>query len=222
MPPTSGAELHPTAVVLGQVRLGQGCTVGPYVILGERPTAEQPSDELLEIGDGGVIRSHSVLYAGSQIGSGFRTGHGVLLRASTCIGEDVSVGSHSVVEHHVRIGSRARLHSNVFVPEYSTLEEGCWIGPNAVLTNARYPRGAGVKDKLRGPTIATGAMLGANSTILPGIHVGEHALVGAGAVVTRDVMAGDVVVGSPARPIGRTGDIEDYQVLLDAGESPGT
>src|SRR5207302_11309531 len=139
--------------------------------------------------------SHTVIYSGNQIGRGFQTGHGVVVREENEIGDDVSLGTGCVIEHHVRIGNNVRLHSNVFVPAYSVLEDGCWLGPNVVLTNAKYPRSARVKEHLVGPRIERGAKIGANATLLPGVRIGRDALVGAGAVVTRDVPEGAVVVG---------------------------
>ena len=87
------------------------------------------------------------------------------------------------------------------------LENHCWVGPNAVLTNARYPLSDGVKEELIGPTLREGAIVGANATLLPGIAIGKRALVGAGAVVTEDVPDGAVVVGNPARIIKTTDDL---------------
>ncbi|MCI0476408.1 MAG: N-acetyltransferase, partial [Anaerolineales bacterium] len=140
-----------------------------------------------------------------------QTGHGALVREENHIGNNVSIGSHTIVEHHVTIGNNVRLHSNVFVPEFSILEDDCWIGPNVVITNARYPRSRNVKEQLRGATIRRGAKIGANATILPGVVIGENALVGAGAVVTRDVPEGAVVVGNPARVVKQIEEIEEYQ-----------
>ena len=89
----------------------------------------------------------------------------------------------------------------VFVPEFSVLEEDCWLGPHVVLTNARLPQSKRAKETLQGVTIRKGAKIGANSTLLPGIVIGEGAFVGAGAVVTRDVPAGRVVMGNPAQDV---------------------
>jgi acetyltransferase-like isoleucine patch superfamily enzyme len=197
--PTSRSGVHELALVHPNVTLGEPASVGPFVVLGEPGRGGAPGDRPTSIGDGACIRSHTVIYAGNRIGSGFETGHSVLVREDNEIGNDVSIGSGSVVEHHVRIGHGVRLHSNVFVPEFSTLEDGCWLGPNVVLTNARYPRSPGAKDDLRGPVVESGARIGANATLLPGVRIGRDALVGAGAVVTRDVPAGSVVVGNPAR-----------------------
>ena len=176
-------------------------TLGPFVIVGQ-PLAKQQTDEIATyIGGGAFIRSHTVIYCGNRIGSNFQTGHGVLLREENEIGDDVSIGSASIVEHHVRIGHRVRLHSNVFVPEFCVLEDDCWLGPHVVLTNAKYPRSPNVKKELAGSYIEQGAKIGANATILPGVRIGRNALIGAGAVVTKDVPAEAVVAGNPAQAI---------------------
>jgi acetyltransferase-like isoleucine patch superfamily enzyme len=169
--------------------------------VGQPSRGQQPGELATYIGPGALIRSHTVIYAGNRIGRNFQTGHGVLIREENEIGDDVSIGSGSIVEHHVRIGHRVRLHSNVFVPEFSVLEDDCWLGPHVVLTNAKYPRSPGVKEQLVGPYIEQRAKIGANATLLPGVRIGRDALVGAGAVVTHDVPAGSVVVGNPARVI---------------------
>jgi acetyltransferase-like isoleucine patch superfamily enzyme len=159
------------------------------------------------VGPNAVIRSHSVIYAGNVIGRNFQTGNKVNIRESNRIGDDVSVGTLSVIEHHVEIADKVRIHTQVFIPEYSVLEEGCWIGPNVVFTNAKYPLAPGVKDQLAGPVIRRGAKIGANVTLLPGVIVGENALVGAGSVVVRDVPPGAVVVGNPGRIIGQVSEL---------------
>jgi acetyltransferase-like isoleucine patch superfamily enzyme len=188
-------------VVLPGVTFAGSHQLGLFVIIGEPPRGKKTGDLETRIGDGAVIRSHTVIYAGNRIGKNFQTGHGALIREENNIGDDVSVGSGSIVEHHVKIGTGVRLHSHVFVPEFSILEEGCWLGPNVVLTNAKYPCSPGVKDRLKGPRIGKNAKLGANVTVLPGVRIGANALIGAGAVVTKDVPAGSVVVGNPARVI---------------------
>jgi len=170
------------------------------------PTGREVSN--LIIGDNAIIRSHSVIYAGSKIGDNFQTGHGVMVRELNEIGDDVSIGTNSVVEHHVKIGNNVRIHSGAFVPEYSVLEDGAWIGPNVVLTNARFPLGKDIKDKLECVVVKRNAKIGANATILPGVTIGENSLVGAGSVVTGDVPADSVAAGNPAKVIKKINELE--------------
>tara|TARA_Y100000590_G_scaffold344091_1_gene393380 strand:- start:5090 stop:5692 length:603 start_codon:yes stop_codon:yes gene_type:complete len=180
------------------VKLGEGVTLQSFVIIGQPSTGEQEGSKETVIGDNSLVRSHTVIYLGNRIGADFQTGHSVLIREENSIGNFVSIGSHSVIEHHVIIEDNVRIHSQVFVPEYSILNKGCWIGPNTVLTNAKYPLSPKAKEMLKGPVIGENAKIGANATILPGVTIGQDALVGAGSVVTRDVPAGAVYAGNPA------------------------
>jgi acetyltransferase-like isoleucine patch superfamily enzyme len=199
------------AIVHPNVFFADEPTLGAFCIIGEPPRGKKAGELVTRIGARAVIRSHTVIYAGNVIGDNFQTGHGALVREENEIGSNVSIGSHSIVEHHVKIGNNARLHSNVFVPEFSVLEENCWLGPNVVITNARYPQSRNVKKNLRGAHIKRGAKIGANATLLPGVVIGENALVGAGAVVTRDVPDGAVVAGNPARIIKTIDVIQEYR-----------
>lgn len=186
--------------------------VGEFVIIGVPPRGQGVGALLTKIGARALIRSHTVIYAGNTIGDDFQTGHAVLVREANRIGHRVSIGSHSVIERDVFIGDDVRIHSNAFVPEYSVLEAKCSIGPGTVLTNARYPWSPSTKRDLRGPHVETGAIVGANVTLLPGVRIGAGALVGAGAVVVKDVQARAVVVGNPARVVRRIEEIAAYQI----------
>ncbi len=181
--------------------------VGPFCLIGQPFRGMTEETAVTRFGSRAVIRSHCVIYAGNRIGNNFQTGHHAFIRECNRIGDDVSVGTLSVIEHHVEIGDRVRLHTQVFIPEFSVLEDDCWIGPNVVLTNAPYPRGKRVKDELRGVRIGRGAKIGANATLLPGIIVGRGSLVGAGSVVTKDIPEFMVVAGNPARVRGSVFDL---------------
>jgi len=204
--------ISPTAIIHPGVRLGKNCIVEDYVIIGAPAAGHDPGTLVTVIGDDAIIRSHTVIYAGTRIGCGFRSGNKANIRELNEIGDNVSIGTLSVVEHHVRIGNNVRVHGQAFIPEYCVLEDDCWLGPQAVLTNARYPRSPSAKEELQGVHVRRAAIIGAQATILPGVTIGARSLIGAGSVVIRDVADGTVVAGNPAKiinnidslPYGRT------------------
>ena len=133
------------------------------------------------------------------------------------IGDQTRIGSFVEIQKHAVIGARCKISSHSFICEGVTLGDEVFIGHGVVFTNDRYPRAAMPDGRLHGdgdwqviPTrVGRGASIGSHATLLPGIVVGEHALVGAGSVVTRDVPAYAVVVGVPARVVGSMHDIEE-------------
>ena len=195
------------------VKLGNNVTIQEFVVLGAIPNSE--NIEPLIIGDNCLIRSHTVIYLSTVIGRKCQTGHGVLIRENNKIGNDVSIGSHSVLERDIVIDNSVRIHSNVFIPEYTHLEEYSWIGPNVVMTNAYHPHCDKAKDCLKGPTIKKHAIVGANVTILPYVTIGEKAFIGAGSVVTSDVPDGMVAYGNPAVIVKKTKELECVTKILN-------
>lgn len=196
-----------TARIYPKVRLGSNVTIEDFCIIGCPPRGAAEGDLETIIGDDAVIRSHTVIYAGNRIGRGFECGNKVNIREQNEIGDKVSIGTLSVVEHHTIIEDEVRIHTQAFVPEYSVLQRACWIGPNVVLTNVKYPKSPDAKRSLVGVRVGVEAKLGANCTILPGLTIGEHSLVGAGSVVVSDVPARMVYVGNPARAIKSIDDL---------------
>lgn len=186
-----------TAIVHPGVRLGRNAVVEDYCIIGA-PFAGFAGEETV-IGDDAVIRSHTVIYAGNVIGNNFQTGNKANIRELNRIGHDVSIGTLSVVEHHVEIEDGVRIHTQAFVPEYCVLKRGAWIGPRVTLTNAKYPKHPDAKKTLQGVVVGEDAKLGAGVTVLPGVKIGAGALVGAGSLVAQDVPAGMVAKGAPAK-----------------------
>lgn len=149
------------------------------------------------IGKNAIIRSGTILYCDVVIGDDFQTGHNVMIREKTRIGDRVAIGTGTVIEGNSIIGNDVSLQSLVYIPTDTRIGNHVFIGPNAVLTNDRYPptRIGGLK----GPEIKNNAAIGANATLLPGICIGEGALVAAGSVVTRDVPDHMLAIGSPAK-----------------------
>jgi acetyltransferase-like isoleucine patch superfamily enzyme len=200
------------------VKVGRGTHVDEFCVLG-KVGRDVPAGTPTHVGRDGIVRSHSVIYAGVHIGDRFQCGHGVLIREYTVIGHDCSVGSSCIVEFKVTLGNGVRLHSQCFVPEHTVLEDGCWLGPGVTITNSRYPASGRSKRTLEPVRVEAGARLGARVTILPGVRVGAGALVGAAALVTHDIPAGTVAVGSPARVVGRVSALSDVEGIV-YGDAP--
>jgi len=174
----------------GIVVLGANCIIQDNVILGNS------EDGLVFISDDALIRSGSIIYSNVKIGKRLRTGHHVLVRENSEIGDNVLIGTNSVLDGNCKVGNNVSVQTDAYITAYTTIEDDVFIGPRAVTTNDKYMYyGA----KLIGPTIKKGARIGANATILPGVVIGEKAVVGSGAVVTKDVPAGATVVGNPAK-----------------------
>ena len=149
------------------------------------------------IGKNALIRSNSIIYNDVEIGNNFKTGHGVTIREKTTIGDNVLVGTNTIIEGHSSIGNNVSIQSNVYIPTNTIIEDYVFIGPCACFTNDKYP--IRVDFNLKGPVIKRGASIGANSTFLSNIEIGEGAMVAAGAIVTMDVPDYFLAIGAPAR-----------------------
>jgi UDP-2-acetamido-3-amino-2,3-dideoxy-glucuronate N-acetyltransferase len=149
------------------------------------------------------IHPTAIVDEGARIGEGSRVWHWVHVCAGAQIGKDVSLGQNVFVGNKVVIGDRCKIQNNVSVYDNVTLEEGVFCGPSMVFTNVYNPRSLiERKNEYRSTLIKRGATLGANSTIVCGVTVGEFAFIGAGAVVNKDVKPYALIVGVPARQVG--------------------
>ena len=195
--------IHESVKIYGITRIGRNPVIMENVILGYPASNFLRGDWRRErfkgavIGDNAVIRSGTVIYCDVEIGNNFVTGHNVIIRERTRIGDNVLVGTNTVIEGTTEIGSNVSIQSNVFIPVNTVIEDLVFIGPNAVLTNDKFP--VRKEYELKGPVIRRGATIGANSVILPSVEIGEGAFVAAGAVVTRNVPPWKLAIGSPAR-----------------------
>lgn len=135
----------------------------------------------------------------SRIGEGTTIWQYVVILRDAVIGRDCNINALCLIENDVVLGDRVTVKSGVQLWNGIRIEDDVFVGPNVTFTNDKYPRSKQYPVEFQRTTIKRGASLGANATILGGITIGEHALIGAGAVVTRDVPAGETWVGNPAR-----------------------
>jgi acetyltransferase-like isoleucine patch superfamily enzyme len=148
------------------------------------------------------VHDHAVVEPGATIGARTRVWAFAHVLKGAVIGSDCNLCDHTFVEDGVVVGDRVTIKNGVQLWDGVTLEDDVFVGPNATFTNDVFPRSRQPNEVVR-TLVHKGASIGANATIVAGVTIGEGALVGAGAVVTRDVEAGVLVVGVPARPVGR-------------------
>ena len=205
----SDSRVHASSRLYGINTIGRNCTIMENVTLGypsgrvqdEMRAAGKGPEEYpyrgVTLGDDAVVRPGTTVYCDVVAGHSLRTGHNALVRESTLIGDSVLVGTNVVIDGNCVIGSHVSIQSNAYIPTNTVIEDNVFMGPCCVLANDKYP--VRVPYELRGPVLRKGASLGANTTILPGVEVGEGAMVAAGALVTKDVPAWKLAIGCPAK-----------------------
>jgi len=150
------------------------------------------------------IHATAIVDSGAKIGEGTKIWHWTHVCAGAKIGRNCILGQNVYVAGGVTIGDGCKIQNNVSVYDGVSLEKNVFVGPSVVFTNVINPR-ADIerKNEFRPTLVKSGATLGANATILCGVTVQEYAIVGAGAVVTRDVNPYSIVTGNPARETGK-------------------
>ena len=211
------AEIHPSAIVYDGTVLGEGVKVLEGAVVGKQPTLSPRSTAKREplrpttIGDGTIVSTGAIVFAGSAIGARVILGDQSCVRERVEIGDDVVLGRGSYIENDTTVGALTKIQAEAYITAYSTLEDNVFIAPCVVTTNDNW---MGRTEKrfgnIKGPTIRRGARVGGGAILCPGVEIGEEAFVGAGAVVTKDVPARKLVVGNPARVLR---DVPDEELL---------
>ncbi|MBM4053778.1 MAG: N-acetyltransferase [Planctomycetes bacterium] len=181
------------------------------VIIGYR-TGRSIKQEKTIIGNHSYIRTNTVIYCNVTVGDYLQTGHNVVIREENTIGNYFSIWNNSTVDYGCNIGNNVKIHSNVYVAQYTTIEDDVFLAPGVITTNDPHP----VCTKcMKGPFIKRGARIGANTTLLPHVIIGEYAVIGAGSVVTKNVHPYSLVYGNPARNCGTIHDLRCHFNYVD-------
>ena len=199
------ADVHPSAIVYPGTVLGEGVKVLENAVVGKQPTLSPRSTAKREplppavIGDGTIVSTGAIVFAGTSVGARVILGDQSCVRERVTIGDDVVLGRGALVENDTTIGALTKIQAEAYITAYSTLEDNVFIAPCVVTTNDNFMGRTERRHALmKGPTIRRGARVGGGAILCPGIEIGEEAFVGAGAVVTKNVPPRVVVVGSPA------------------------
>jgi UDP-3-O-[3-hydroxymyristoyl] glucosamine N-acyltransferase len=205
--------ISPSATIGANVKIGDNCSIYDNVIIKDNsvicndcvigePLAGYYSEDgytnpVTVIEPNALIRSHTIIYAGCNIGESFSCGHRVTIRENSKIGKFCRIGTVSDLQGNLEIGDYCWLHSNVHIGQQSKLGNFVFIYPYVVLTNDPTPP----SNICIGPTIGDYSQVAVFSVLLPGVKIGKHCLVGAGSIVGKDVADFQLVLGSPAKPI---------------------
>jgi acetyltransferase-like isoleucine patch superfamily enzyme len=165
------------------------------------------------LGEGGPLNDHVAVAPDVKLGRGVRLAKFVNLYGCE-IGDDTKIGAFVEVQKNAIVGRRCKISSHTFICEGVTIEDNVFIGHGVVFINDTYPRATTAEGQLQTESdwtiertfVKAGASIGSGATILCNVTIGERAIVGAGAVVTRDVPADTIVAGNPARVLRRGDD----------------
>lgn len=205
--------IHPSAIISPNAKIGNNVTIGAFCIIhdfveiGDNstidnycelgiPTPLANSDALI-IGDNSRIRSYSCLYAGSNIGNNFVSGHYVTIRENSSIGINVQLGSRGDIQGDCEIGNFTKMHADVHIGKESKVGQYVWMFPEVLLTNDPTPP----SETLEGVVIEDFVVLASKALILPGVIVGKDSVVAAGSVVKNNIENGLVFSGNPAKKV---------------------
>ncbi len=218
-----GVIVHPHVVINENVVIGDGVELHAGAVIGKLPTgahilSRKPHcEKILSIGKGCSIGPHAVIYYEVQIGEYTLVGDGASIR------EQCDVGAYSLISRCVTVNCNTHIGNRVKIMDNTHITGNAWVGDNVFIstgvstTNDNFKHAQYDEARMQGPSIMRFARIGAGVILLPGVTIGEAALVGAGSVVTKDVLPGSLVKGVPGRSMPRVNDGLSF-TLLDASE----
>ena len=200
-------EIGANVVIHAGTRIGDGCVIQDNVVLGKQPKLSSRSTSKkkeplapLELHAGAAVCTGAVVFAGTVVGPNAIVGDQAWVRERCTLGEGVVVGRGVCIENDVPIGAFTKIQSNSYITAYSELEDHVFIAPCVTTTNDNFMgRTEARHSQIKGAIIRRGARVGGGVVLLPGVEVGAEAFIAAGALVTKDVPAGKLVAGMPAR-----------------------
>jgi acetyltransferase-like isoleucine patch superfamily enzyme len=196
------------------VMLGEDGRVDVGAILGY-PAARGKNVDVVTIGRNARIRSGTVIYGGAKIGDNLQTGHNVVIREENEIGDDFAVWNNTVIDYGCKIGDHVKIHCNCYVAQFTVIDDGAFMAPGVTIANDLHPGCEKSAECMRGPHIKEGVQIGVNVTLVPFIEIGEHSLIGAGSVVTKNIPPYSLAYGNPARVVGDVRDVKCVTGLTD-------
>jgi UDP-2-acetamido-3-amino-2,3-dideoxy-glucuronate N-acetyltransferase len=197
----SNVVIHPGTSIAENVRIDDNAVIGKEPMRAVNSIFK--SEEKLppaKIGEGCLIGAGVIIYCGCAIGDKTLIADTAVVRENVTIGSKTIIGRGTTIENFCKVGSNCKIQTNVYLTAYSEVEDYVFIAPCVTTSNDNYAARSKERfDKFKGVTIKKGGRIGAGAVILPGKIIYEDGLVAAGSVVTKDVEAGKIVVGNPAR-----------------------
>ncbi|MCU0643105.1 MAG: N-acetyltransferase [bacterium] len=196
----SHVVIHEGTVIGDNVRIDDNTVIGKQPMRAKRSIFKSEPMPPAEIGSHCLIGAQVVIYAGCKIADNILIADTAAIRENVSIGEYTIVGRGVTVENFCKVGKKCKLETGCYITAYSEIGDYCFIAPMVTTTNDNYLGRTEERFKhFKGVTVKKGGRIGGRAVILPGITIGEDAVVGAGSVVTRDVPAKQIFVGVPAK-----------------------
>jgi len=198
----NNVRIGDNTAIYDNVEIGDDSVICDNCVIGEPPnayySAKTYENPKTIIGRNAMIRSYSIIYAGTQAGDHFNTGHRAIVRENTIMGHYCSVGSQSIIQGNATLGNYTRLHTNVLIATKSILGDFVYIYPFVCFSNDPHPP----SDIVLAPEVGDFTQVAVHCALLPGVKIGKMCLIAANTTVVRDVPDESLVVGNPGKIVG--------------------